>query len=305
MSAPQIIVALLTPFGEDGALELAALGSHVDFLVGEGVDGLLVAGTTGEGPLLEEDELVELVSRVVEVTAGRVPVVANVGRPSTSATIRLIRRVCDAGVERLAAVTPYYYTLAERELLAHYRAILDAAGDVHVLAYAIPSRTNNDISPAAVRTLAREGLAGIKDSTKSLERHVEYLQVAEGPDDCFAVYMGSDGMAYESMARGSAGCMSAIANVRPDLLLALRQASFSRSDSDVDPLRAELSGLRDELARHGSVVGLKHALAKACSERGERYPRYARPPLQPAQSPAQAILAPVTAATLRSESGHG
>lgn len=270
MSAPAIVVALLTPFGEDGKLDREALARHVDSLVGAGVDGLLAGGTTGEGPLLDDDELVELIRATVEAAAGRVPVTANVGRPSTSATVGLVRRAAELGLARLAVVTPYYYALGDRELLAHYRAVLAAAEDMLVLAYTIPSRTNNDLSPAVATELAAEGLAGIKDSTKSLERHAEYLELAS---EAFAVYMGSDGFAYESMARGSSGCVSAIANVRPDLLLGLREAVIDGSDPE--PRRAEVATLRAELARDGSIAGLKRALAV------NGYPGFTRPPLQP------------------------
>lgn len=271
MSAPAIVVALLTPFDEDGEVDREALGRHVDSLVEAGVDGLLVAGTTGEGPLLTDDELVELIRAAVGAAGGRVPVTANVGRPSTSATVELVRRTAQLGIARLAAVTPYYYALSERELLAHYRAVLDAAEYTEVLAYTIPSRTNNDVSPAVARELAAEGLAGIKDSTKSLDRHAEYLELAS---ETFAVYMGSDGFAYESMARGSSGCMSAIANIRPDLLLGLRRAVLGGSNPE--PLRAELATLRAQLARDGAIAGLKRALAV-----NGWYPEATRPPLQP------------------------
>jgi 4-hydroxy-tetrahydrodipicolinate synthase len=270
VSAAAIVVALLTPFREDGRIDREALVSHVDSLVTAGVDGLLVAGTTGEGPLLADDELVELAAAVVEAAAGRAPVTVNVGRPSTSATLTLIRRTAGLGAAGLAIVTPYYYALDDRELLAHYRAALDAAEDIPVLAYTIPSRANNDVSPALARTLAAEGLAGIKDSTKSLERHEDYLEIAS---ETFAVYMGSDGFAYESIARGSSGCMSAIANLRPDLLLELRQAVLDGADPE--PLRAELAALRAALARESSILGLKRALAS------NGYPPFARPPLQP------------------------
>ena len=269
MSVPAIVVALLTPFDEHGNIDHEALSRHVDSLVGAGVDGLLVAGTTGEGPLLTDDELVELIHAAVEAASGRVPVTANVGRPSTSATVALVRRAAELGVARLAVVTPYYYQLDDRQLLAHYRAVLSAADDTPLLAYTIPSRTNNDVSPAVARELAADGLAGIKDSTKSLERHGEYLELA---NEAFAVYMGSDGFAYESMARGSNGCMSAIANVRPDLLIGLKHAVLDGSDPEL--IRAEVAALRAELARDGAIVGLKRALAV------DGYPVATRPPLQ-------------------------
>lgn len=266
---PSVVVALLTPFAEDGTIDAGALREHVAFLLDAGVDALMPCGTTGEGPLLDEDEAAAVVETVVAAAEGRVPVLAHVGRASTGATVRLARRAIASGAAAVSAVVPYYYELPDEQVLAHYRALLDASGGTPALAYNIPARTGNDLAPETLRTLAADGLAGIKDSTKSLDRHREYLELAR-PD--FAVFMGSDALVAEALRAGAAGCVSAVANVRPDLLVRLAKAV---TDGEADALQAEVSALRAELSRGPALRGLKRALSGQLAG----YPAALRAPL--------------------------
>lgn len=254
-SRPSVVVALATPFRDDGKIDLEALAAHVDSLVAAGVDALMPCGTTGEGPLLADDEAATVISTVVERAAGGASVIAHVGRVATAGTVALAHRAIATGADAVSAVVPYYYALNDAQVAAHYRTLLAAAGEVPVLAYTIPERTGNDLSPAVAAALADEGLAGVKDSTKSFERHCEYLALARPG---FAVYMGSDGMILEALRAGAGGCVSALANVRPDLLLRLRDAVAAGRDNEAAALQTELSSLRQE-AR--GPAGVKRALA--------------------------------------------
>ena len=217
------------------------------------MDGVLVAGTTGEGPLLGDDEVVEVVSAV----AGETRVLAHVGRPSTAATVALARRALGAGADEVSVVVPYYYELGDEQLLAHFAAVAPA------LAYVIPARTVNDVSASLLDRLADVGVVGVKDSTKSLDRHEEYLELARGRPG-FRVYMGSDGLAAAALERGATGLISAVANARPELVVALRDGK-----REVEP---ELLAVRAEA---GDLAGLKRLVA----ERIDGYPVAVRAPL--------------------------
>lgn len=241
---PQVVVALLTPFRPDGEVDAGALAAHVDFLVEAGVDALMPCGTTGEGALLEDDELSLVVEETVTAAAERVPVLAHVGRPSTAATLTAARFAIEDGASGLSAVVPYYYAYSDDQIRRHYAALLHVAGGMPSYAYTIPGRTGNELSTGVVWALAAEGLTGVKDSTKSFERHREYLQC--GVD----VLIGTDGMVLEAFRAGAAGCVSALANVRPDLLCALR-------DGGGEEVQAEILGLRAALP----MQGLKAAVA--------------------------------------------
>jgi 4-hydroxy-tetrahydrodipicolinate synthase len=230
---PQVVVALLTPFAADGSIDERALAEHVERLVAAGVDALMPCGTTGEGPLLAEDEVVRAVAATVAAADGRVPVLAHVGRADTPSTLRLLSRARELGVEAVSAVVPYYFAYSDDEVLAHYRALL--AEGLPLYAYTIPERTGNELAPEIVRTLGRDGLRGVKDSTKSFERHLEYLEC--GVD----VLIGTDAFVRDAFEAGAAGCVSALANVRPDLLVALRDGV------EPEAAQAEVLSLRELL----------------------------------------------------------
>ena len=253
----EVIVALLTPFGADGGLDRSALREHVAFLLDAGVDGLMPCGTTGEGLLLDDDELQVVISETLAAVDGRARVLAHVGRASTSATVRAARAAVAAGVDGASAVVPFYYSYDDAQIVAHFRALIEAV-DRPVYAYAIPARAGNELSVAATRELRGHGLRGVKDSTKSRERMHEYL--ACGVD----VLTGTDAFVHEAFAAGAAGCVSAIANVRPDLLCALR-------DGGGEEVQAELSDVRARTP----FARLKDAVA----ERLPSYPTAYRPPL--------------------------
>jgi len=253
---PQVVVALTTPFGPDGSVDAAALARHVTLLVESGVDTLMPCGTTGEGPLLAADEIAAVVAAVVEAADGSARVLAHVGRPSTADTAKLAGRALAAGAAGVSAVVPYYYALTDQQVVGHYRQLLAAADGRPVYAYTIPARDGNDLSPEAVTTLAADGLRGVKDSTKSWERHVGYL--ATGVD----VLIGTDALVVDSFRAGSAGCVSALANVRPDLLCRAR---------DGEDVQDEISALRERLP----FARLKEAVAAGLSG----YPTAYRAPL--------------------------
>jgi 4-hydroxy-tetrahydrodipicolinate synthase len=220
---------------------------------------------------------VEITGAAVTAAAGRVEVLAHVGRPGTDATVRLARRAIDTGAGGVSAVTPYYYSLDDEQLVEHYRALVTNSAEVPAYAYTIPARTGNDLSPEAAVKLAEAGLFGLKDSTKSLGRHLEYLEVTR--DRPFRVLMGSDGLVLDALRAGAAGCISAVANARPDLLVGLTRAFLNQNQREAERSQEELSVIREELSRGPTLVGVKRATARALGERGVVYPEGLRPPL--------------------------
>jgi dihydrodipicolinate synthase/N-acetylneuraminate lyase len=280
-----IVPALLTPFDAAGAVDSEALRAHVAWLVDRGVDGIMPCGTTGETALLTDDEVVEVVEAVVAGAGGRVPVIAHVGRPGTDATIELGRRALDAGAVAVSAVVPYYHPLESDGILAHYRAVMDALGAERVVAYCIPSHGVNALHPAGLETLAREGLAGFKDSTMSGEDHDAYAAAvrASGRDD-FLLLVGLGALLVRSLRAGSAGGVLGISNVHPELCLRVRDAVRAGRDEEADALQAELAAAEEALM---AFPDLKRATAERLrSEAGIDYGPLMRAPLGPARRPA-------------------
>ena len=254
---PQVVVALTTPFRPDGRLDGEALARHVAWLAAAGVDAVMPCGTTGEGPLLDGDEIEASVEACVAAADGSVQVLAHVGRPSTAETVTLAERGLAAGAAGVSAVVPYFYGLSDAQITGHYRRLLDAVDGAAVYAYTIPARTGNELAVGVLRELVDAGLRGVKDSTKSWERHLEYL----GTDG--EVLVGTDAFVVDSFRAGSAGCVSALANVRPDLLCRAR---------DGDDVQDEIAAERERVP----FPRLKHAVA----ERLDGYPTAYRGPLR-------------------------
>jgi 4-hydroxy-tetrahydrodipicolinate synthase len=273
--APAVLPALLTPFDERGEVDVAALREHVEFVIEGGVHGIMPCGTTGETALLEPDEVIAVATAVVVAAAGRVPVVAHVGRPSTKATAHLIERAIDAGAAGVSAIVPYYYAFGDQEIVAHFRALLKVAGDTPLLAYEFPDRTGNRLSAEAFGTLVGDGLAGLKDSSGSVEVHAAFLAAA--PDA--QVFVGSPSLMLGSLRGGSRGCVAALANLHPTLIVALAGAWRAGDDEEAERLQAEIVATEAEVRAGRPLVGLKAAVAEAMAARGARYPSALRSPL--------------------------
>ena len=245
LATPAIVPALLTPYDAAGAVDRDALCAHVGWLVERGVDGLMPCGTTGETALLSDDEVIEVVEATV-AAAGGVPVIAHVGRPGTRPTIELGRRALDAGAAAVSAVVPYYHPLEPEQVLDHYRALTAALGAERVLAYCIPSHSNNDLSADALGTLAREGLAGFKDSTMDGDRHDAYAAAVRGTGrEDFLLLVGLGALLLRSLEAGSAGAVLGIANLRPELCVGVRDAFKAGRADEAQGLQRELTAAEE------------------------------------------------------------
>jgi dihydrodipicolinate synthase/N-acetylneuraminate lyase len=284
LATPAIIPALLTPFRPDGAVDGDALRAHVGWLIDHGVDGIMPCGTTGESALLTDDEVVEVVEAVVAGADGRVPVLAHVGRPGTQATIELGRRALDAGAAAVSAVVPYYHVLEPEMVLDHYRALMAALGAERVLAYCIPSHSNNVLDADGLATLAREGLAGFKDSTLSASDHDAYVTALRGTGrDDFLLLVGLGALLADSIRAGSAGAVLGVANLHPELSVRLRDAVRDGRDEDTARLQEELAH-EEEVAM--AFPELKRLTAERLrAEAGIEYGPHMRAPLGPAGLP--------------------
>src|SRR5215207_1847767 len=280
LNAPAIVPAMLTPYDADGGVDHAALRTHAQWLIERGVDGLMPCGTTGETALLSDDEVIEVVEATV-AAAGGVPVIAHVGRPGTRPTIELGRRALDAGAAAVSAVVPYYHPLEPEQVLDHYRALMDALGAERVLAYCIPSHSNNDLGAEALGTLAREGLAGFKDSTMDGDRHDAYAAAVRGTGrEDFALLVGRGALLLQSLRGGSAGAVLGIANLHPEPACRLRDAV-----RDGRPEAAQVELARVEEAAKPFTVLKREVSERLRAEAGIEYGPHMRAPLGAAGRP--------------------
>jgi 4-hydroxy-tetrahydrodipicolinate synthase len=268
----KVLAAVTTPFAADGSVDLDAFGAHVASLEEQGLDGLFVAGTTGEGVLLDDAEVEALVARA---RGGGLRVIAQVGRVSTRATVALAQRALAAGADAVAAYVPWFYPITEAQVREHFLAVLDAAGGASAYIYNIPPRTVNDLSPATAGELARAGFAGMKDSTGDFARHEAYLDAVRG--EHFELYTGAEPLVVQSARAGAAGTINALSNCRPELFVSLREALAA--DSGVEPLHEEIVALKAEVkSADSSVAEIKRRVRERLAERGIDYPVATRAP---------------------------
>jgi 4-hydroxy-tetrahydrodipicolinate synthase len=239
----------------------------VDQLVEAGVDGLMPCGTTGEGALLADTEAAGVTRATCEAAGGRVPVLAHVGRAGTAPTLALARQALADGAAAVSAVVPYYYPAGSDQIRAHYTALLESLDGTPVYGYTIPERTHNELEPELLGELAAGGLAGLKDSTKSIDRHREYLAAVSGREG-FELFVGTAALVLEALRAGAAGAVLAVSNSHPELAVELVRACGERRWDDAERLQAELAAVEQEIARDEVIPGLKRRVAERLRERG-------------------------------------
>lgn len=252
------IVAVVTPMTASGAVDFAAWDRLVDWHLASGTDGLVVGGTTGESPTLEEAEVEELVRRA-KLRFGSRPVIAGSGTNSTATSIARGRRFAAAGADGLLVVAPYYNKPTQAGLAAHFRAIAEASS-VPVVLYNVPGRTGVDVLPATIASLAGVGnIAAIKESTMSVERIAELVALV---GDRMTVLCGDDPVASESMLAGARGVISVTANVAPREMHELCVAALAGDAGRARAIDAGLRALHSALFVEPNPIPTKWALAE-------------------------------------------
>ncbi len=203
-----VVTAMVTPFDDDGRLDLDGAAALARHLVDNGSDGLVVAGTTGEGPVLTDQEMIDLWRAVVDAVT--VPVVAGTGTNDTAHSIALTQAAGDAGVQGVLVVTPYYNRPSQAGLSAHFRAV-SGATELPILLYDIPVRSGRRIATELLIELGNTvgNIVGVKDATADAVAAARV--VAETPDD-FELYSGDDAMTLPLLAVGGVGIISVAAH---------------------------------------------------------------------------------------------
>ena len=175
------LVALVTPMGPDGSLDLESLRRLIEFHIEAKTDGIVAVGTTGESATLDDSEHCEVIRLTVEQVAGRVPVVAGTGANATKEAISLTLKAKELGADACLLVTPYYNKPTQEGLYRHYRAVAEAV-DIPQILYNVPGRTACDMLPETVHRLCEvENIIGVKEATGDLQRARDILRLC-GPD---------------------------------------------------------------------------------------------------------------------------
>ena len=253
------IVALVTPFDEQDRIDYEALRRLIEFHVGEGTNGLVIAGTTGESATLVEGEHAELIRRAVEIVDGRIPVLAGTGSNSTRQTVDLSQEVGDAGIDGYLLVVPYYNKPVQDGLYRHFWTIADAV-DKPVMLYNVPGRTVADLLPETLVRLAEHAnIFGVKDATGDMERMRQHQALL--PDD-FKYYSGDDFTTLEFLKLGGHGVVTVSGNVAPRQVAEMCKAVAGGDMEKATEIDENLQALNTALFLESNPIPVKWAVNK-------------------------------------------
>lgn len=211
-----VYTAIVTPFNEDGSLDIKSLEELIEFQIDNNIAGIVPAGTTGESPTLSVEEHIKVIEHTCKTVNGRVKVIAGTGSNNTGEAIELTRRAKESGADATLQVAPYYNKPTQEGIFRHYKKI---AGEVDLpqIVYNIPSRTGRNIEvETMVRLAGLPNIAAVKEASGSIMQMMEIIE--KTPDD-FAVLSGDDAITLPLMAAGGTGLISVASNLYPQLMV--------------------------------------------------------------------------------------
>ena len=253
------IVALVTPMLDGGDVDFDALSSLVEWHISEGTDGIVPVGTTGESATLSSTEHCAVMKHVIDLVAGRIPVIAGTGSNSTREAIEFTAEAKAMGADACLLVTPYYNKPTQEGLYQHHLAIARAV-DLPQVLYNVPGRTACDMLPETVARLAKlDQVIAIEEATADLNRTLEILELC-GND--LVVYSGDDATAVDLMLGGAKGTISVTANVAPAKMHAVCEAAVAGDAGKARSLNEALLGLHTGLFVEANPIPVKWALAQ-------------------------------------------
>lgn len=276
-----IATALITPITENG-IDYEAFGKVIDWQIEEGVNALVICGTTGEASTLTDDEHREAIAFSVKRSNGRVPIIAGTGSNDLAYALDLTKFACEAGVDGVLVVTPYYNKATQNGLIKMFTDIADAS-TVPVILYNVPSRTGVNIAPKTVAALAEHpNINAIKEASGNISQIAEIAALC---GDKINIYSGNDDQIVPIMSLGGKGCISVLSNVLPKESVAICE-SFAKGDAKTAcDLQLKYLNLINALFSEVNPIPVKAAMAAMgfCED-------YLRLPLTPMEEANKAVL---------------
>ena len=217
------IVALITPFHEDGSVNFEKLGELLEWHIASGTDGILVLGTTGESTTMSHEEDEAVVAYTLQKVNHRVPVIAGSGSNDTRTMLEKSKRYAELGADALLVITPYYNKANEEGMIRHFTTVADQVS-IPLILYNVPGRTGCSLSVSAVERLSKHpNICGIKEASGNISYAVS---ISRFVNDDFALYSGNDDMIVPILSLGGSGVISVLANTNPKETHDLVQAWF-------------------------------------------------------------------------------
>jgi 4-hydroxy-tetrahydrodipicolinate synthase len=257
------IVALVTPFCENGDVDFECLGRLIDFHAGNGTSALVVLGTTGEAPAIKETERDEIIKFAVKYSAGRLPVIVGCSGGDTAHALERCKRAEELSADALLLLTPYYNKANERGMRAHFIACADAVS-IPVIMYNVPGRTGCSLSLNDISELKKHpNIVGVKEASGNMGF---FARVCALSSPNFAVYCGCDEMNVPALAAGAKGLISVLANIFPRECAAMCAHMEKGEVAAARSLQHRYSSLIAALFAEPNPIPIKTAMNALCIE---------------------------------------
>lgn len=251
-----LLTAMVTPFHNDGSIDIDSAVNLAKKLVDQGNDGLVLNGTTGESPTTHAPEKFELIAAVVEAVGNDAYVVAGAGSNDTAHAVRMAKQAEEAGADGLLVVTPYYSRPSQRGVVAHIESIADST-ELPVMLYDIPGRTGVRISTESYVKLAQhEKIVAVKDATGDVSTAAVNIAATD-----LVWYSGDDGLYLPFLSIGAVGLVSVVAHIAPKEFAAVGDLFHAGNHKDALAVAQKLQPLTDAIMSGGQgAVIVKAAL---------------------------------------------
>lgn len=252
-----IATALITPLTADG-IDYAQFGKLIDWQIDQGINALVICGTTGESSTLSDAEHRRAIAFACEKVNGRVPVIAGTGSNETAYAVELTKSACADGADAVLVVTPYYNKTTQNGLVAMYNTIADASTKPVIL-YNVPSRTGIGIQPETYVKLAQHpNIAAIKEANSDISKIVETFALV---GDQLDIYSGNDDQIVPILSMGGQGCISVLSNVVPKETVAITDQFFAGNVAEVARLQCQFMPLIRSLFCESNPIPVKAAMS--------------------------------------------
>lgn len=275
----RLLTAMVTPFNADGSVNYEKAADLAEWLINNGSDGLVVAGSTGEAATMSAEEKLELFRVVVNRINKRVPVIAGTGSNNTADSVKMTKMAEAMGVDGALIVGPYYNKPTQEGFYQHFAAVAQSTG-LPIIVYNVPGRTASNISPAIVARLAAdfENIVAIKEAAGNVAQVAELYSVL--PEE-FTIYSGDDGLILPFMSVGATGLISVLSNIGGGILQDLMQAYEDGRVREAAKLNARMVPLANAMFIETNPIPVKAAVTLVTGiDAGQ--PRLPLTPMEPA-----------------------
>lgn len=252
-------VALVTPFLDNGGVDMAGLQRLVEHNINNGTDYLVVQGTTGESATLNTEEKKSVLDFVIEINNGRKPVVLGIGGNDTASVVKALEDLNPAGIDGILSVSPYYNKPTQEGIYQHYKALNDVT-KLPIILYNVPGRTSSNVQASTTLRIAKElkNIVAVKEASGNLEQIMQIIM--HKPKD-FLVLSGDDALTLPHIAAGGDGVISVVGNAFPKRFSAMVHAALEGDMKTARLNHYDLLEIIPLLFAEGNPAGIKRVLA--------------------------------------------